>query len=383
MIQSFLVYFCTLALMLLALRDCSRERENKFLFNFGIGSFVVIMLYTLVMGVRYGVGMDYFAYLKAYKEAILYGEPAVERWEPAFKYLILTLAKHRLHFSFFFAIVAFLQMFFVFRAFKKNKEILPYVVLAFFAVALLSWQNGLRQIIAVAIFIYAIQFIYNKDWKRYYLCVLLAFLFHKSAILLALIYPIFIFDWHKSKSNLILHNSLVLVSIAAGSFIERIMSVVLTRLESILILMEYDDYADYEPMGDLTRGLGFLLKLFIVLIVVNLSNKVKEFYKNTPYSIFYTLFLFGYIFGNLITGSIILNRPNYYFQGLNFIVIAFTLAYLRQNYRNGINKLLYWGLIGMLLILAFSLVSGGDTSTSRYFFFWEDAIRNYKFINNI
>ncbi len=294
---------------------------------------------------------------------------------------MLTLGRHKLHFSFFFAAVAFLQMFFVFKAFKKNKEILPYVVLAFFAVSLLSWQNILRQMVAMPIFIYAIQFIKAKDWKRYYLSILLAFLFHKSAIILVLIYPIFAFDWHNKKYSLLLQNVLVLASVAAGSFIERIMSAVFTRLDTLLILMEYDVYIDYESTSDATRGMGYLLKLIIILIVVNLSNKVKEYYKNTPYSIFYTLFFFGYIFGNLIIGSIVLNRPNYYFLGLDFIVIAFTLAYLRQNYRNDINRLLYLGLIGMLLILIFSLVSNGDTSTSRYFFFWDDAIKSHHFIN--
>ncbi len=381
MLQSFIVYFSTLFIMLLSLRGCRKERENKLLFNFGVGSFVAIMLYTLVMGVRYGVGMDYFGYLNPYKEAILYGESAVEDWEPAFRYLILGLAKSGLHFSFFFASVAFLQMFFVFKAFRKNKEILPYLVLAFFAVSLLSWQNILRQMVAMPIFIYAIQFITNKDWKRYFLSILLAFLFHKSAIILVLIYPIFAFDWHKMKFSLLLQNGLVLASVAAGSFIERIMSAVFARLDTLLILMKYDGYADYENMSDATRGMGYLLKLIIVLIVVNLSNKVKEYYKDTPYSIFYTLFFFGYIFSNLITGSIILNRPNYYFRGLDFVVIAFTLSYLYQHKRSSINNVLYVGIIGMLLILTCSLVMNGDTNTARYFFFWEDAINNYHFIN--
>lgn len=382
MLQSFIVYYSTLFLMLFSLRGCNREREYKLLFNFGIGSFVAIMLYTFVMGVRYGVGMDYFGYLYPYRDAVTFGESAVKNWEPAFKYLILALAKYKLHFSFFFASVAFLQMAFIFKAFRKNKEILPYLVLAFFAVSILSWQNLLRQMIAMPIFIYAIQFIRNRDWKRYYLSVILAFLFHKSAVLLVLVYPVFAFDWHSRKYSLILQNGLILASVAAGTFIDKIMSTVFTQLDTILIIMEYENYANFEIMSDATRGIGYYIKLIIVLIVVNLSNKVKVYYKNTPYSIFYTLFFLGYLFSNLITGSIILQRPNYYFVGLDFVVIAFTLAYLHRNMRGQINKVLFISLIGMLLILTFSLVTRGDTSTSRYFFFWDNAIRNYNFINS-
>lgn len=381
MLQSFIVYYSTLLLMLLALRGCYREKESKLLLNFGIGSFIAILIYTFVMGVRYGVGMDYFGYLNVYKQAILYGGSAVERFEPAFKYLIIFLAKFNIHFSIFFAFVAFLQMFFVFKAFKKNKEILPYIVLGLFGGGILSWQNGLRQIIAVTIFIYAIQYITNKDWKRYYLCVLLAFLFHKSAILLVIIYPIFVVRWHEIKFSLLMQNIAVLTSVAIGEFIDKIMQVVLSQLGSLLILMRYEGYEDSDIMVDSTRGLGYFSKLIMVLVVVNFSNKIKEYYKDTPYSIFYTLFFLGYIFSNLVIGSVVLQRPNYYFSGLYFIVIAFTLAYLQQNKRNSINRLLYAGLIIMLIFFSFSLVTRGEISTSRYFFFWQESINSYNFIN--
>lgn len=48
--------------------------------------------------------------------------------------------------------------------------------------------NGLRQYIAVSICFYAMKYILNKDAKRYFLAVLIAFLFHKSALFFVPVY---------------------------------------------------------------------------------------------------------------------------------------------------------------------------------------------------
>lgn len=48
--------------------------------------------------------------------------------------------------------------------------------------------NGIRQYIALAIFVYSIRFIINKNFKKYVICIFIAILFHNTAVMMLPIY---------------------------------------------------------------------------------------------------------------------------------------------------------------------------------------------------
>ena len=359
MLQSILVYYCT-TLLMMGLVLIPRRTSFK-VFGFSISTLIALLLFAVVCGVRYGVGMDYFSYLK------IFTYNNTDRLEPGFAWVVSTLHNMGLHYSWFFGTVAFLQMFFVFQRFKNDKWLLAFIVFAFMSIQYLSWMNGLRQIISVAIFIYAIEFIRKREWLKYYLCVLLAFLFHKSAILLALVYPLFVGEWYKKEWSVKLQVVGVVTSLFLGNLMMSIQNAVFGALNNYLVMLEYDHYSEYEHMGDSTKGLGFYLMFFLVLMAIRYNNKMKLEFRETSFSIFYSLFYLGYIYGNLVIGSIVLARPNYYFVGLNFIVIGYLMKYLW-----GKRLFIPLSLVMItLLLLLFAMIWRGDTGTGTYYFFWQ------------
>ena len=96
MFQTYIVYGgCCLLLMLL-----SRVSSKVFLINrytsthtFDICMLCGILIFTLVFGLRYDVGVDYLNYLDIYQYL------DVDRFELLFKYLVIFLAENNFHFS--------------------------------------------------------------------------------------------------------------------------------------------------------------------------------------------------------------------------------------------------------------------------------------------
>lgn len=378
MILSFLVYFSTLGLIWILLS--TRISNQKFL---GLDSytFIAILYYSIIMGMRYGVGMDYFNYLSIYEDAINDMMSVRYLTEPAFYYLTDTLATLGLHYGFFFGIIAFIQIYFLALTFKDNKRLLKYIILAFFALSLLSWMNGLRQIISLSIFIYAIQYIKQKSWLKYYLLTILAIMFHNLGALLLVMYPAFRVPWHRVKWNIPLQVVVYVFSIFFA-FGKQIDNLIFNTFGPLVVYLGYDSYSTFESKGDTTRGIGFMLSTMLNLILISYSNKAKLFFKHSSYTIYYALFFIGLLWGNFTFPSLVMGRPNYFMFGLRFITVGYILFYLNRNFKaNRINKLAFYTLIGLLILLISAQIVTGEEITFRYLFNWMNNLDSYNYVN--
>lgn len=360
-----------------SLKSC---KISGFPYSIPIGIILSILLYSFIFGVRYGVGMDFFAYLDTYNIAISKGLNYL-RFEPGFLLLVDYCTRFKLHFSIFFAIIALIQISFLLFAFK-DKKLLPYIIFALFCLDILSWQNGLRQIISVSIFIFAIKYIRDGFWLKYILFIAVALLFHKSAIILFPVYFILRRNCLNKQWSISLQLIVLLIVVAIGPQVSSISNLIFSKFDFIFNEFDYSEYANYTKISSSSRGVGFLCNLIIICVLISYSNKLKLFFKNDSFYIFYTLSYFGYLFMNLTIGSIILNRPNYYFNGLFFVSVAYLMRYLYLNFRtNTIDKLSFVLVTFLLLSLFLFMVIKGDSTTARYFFFWNDEITSYYFIN--
>src|SRR5690554_4193783 len=95
------------------------------------------------------------------------------------------MARNNVHFSIYFGFLAFLQLFFIYRAFKDQRYLYPFLgIVILFGPEFLSWMNGIRQMLAATMFVFAIQFIQKRQLWKYVGTIVLASLFHTSAIVL-------------------------------------------------------------------------------------------------------------------------------------------------------------------------------------------------------
>ena len=94
-----------------------------------------------------------------------------------------------LHYFFYFGFFAFIQIFCLFYAFRKEQFLYPYLCFILMTSFFLGWMNTIRQCSAFCIFLCCISLIEKKDFIKYAIVLLLTtFFFHKSALVICIIY---------------------------------------------------------------------------------------------------------------------------------------------------------------------------------------------------
>jgi len=282
MIESFIVYTFLLLAMVSLSRVYASVPLNK---HYGINEitfWIIILLFSLFMGMRYNVGVDYPAYLNMYHNAANGVLPNVEILFSCFTYFLAQLS---IHYSVYFGLLAGAQVVFLYLTFKdEDVKILPY--LSFILIAgsyFLGWMNVIRQNLVLCIFIYTIPTLLLKRRITIYLCVVvLLSLVHKSALILIVFYPLL---YRRQDYTFNIYLQLLIFSIA---FVFGRIGIVNNFLEyGFNIFSKILGYSSYEYLKALDRtveintGLGVLVLYTIDIIIIAFSNKLKVYNKTT------------------------------------------------------------------------------------------------------
>lgn len=333
-----------------------------------------ITIYAIIFGCRYGVGVDFFAYLSDYEQV---RNPLLNNnvnHEVGFVLIINTLAGLNLHPAFFFGLIAFLQLYLIFKSVKKDTWIYTYLAFTFFVGCVwLSFSNGLRQELAFCIFALALSYTDKKQIYVHYALILLAMSMHTSAILLVIFFPILLFskEWFKNEKVQLAALAVAFVFGQSG-ILENYLSIFETLLE-FDTYTNYDTYLRYEDKlySEMSLGLGFYITLLINIITIAFSSKAKKMLDNKNFTIMYNFYFIGTILKYAFLQSHLIQRINYYFYGFHFIITAYILYYL---YRSKMHKTLL--LMISLYILTFVATMLKMEGNSAMFRFYWDIIPN-------
>lgn len=367
LVYSFLLFFMVFMGWRISHRYCFYSNSEKVVLyrrkmalmplSFG----VMFLVYSFFAGYRYDVGVDHLSYLDNY----IYGN----RWGIEFEFLyqkIIDICKGAgLNFAMYFFVVAFLQISLYYNAFKREAYIYPF--LSFFFLCNGEWgnfNNIIRCMLAAVIWLNALQFVYKQQFVYYLLSIIVAALFHKSAIILIVLYPFF---WNsKDYFKSVLSQLIVLV---VALFIRMVFVKYGVYLENVVNLFSsslgYKSYELDSMLQEANRnvegtGFAYVFKIICNVVIILQSRKIKEFYSfNKRFVIFYNLFVvgvlfFGYIFPEGIIG---LSRPFRYFYLFQNIMFAFYAYYLLKN-RTWLNTtLLIMLLLGFTIIFYYGVLS--------------------------
>ena len=344
-----------------------------------------LLLFSIISGIRWNVGSDYLSYLNEYL-SIANNPDFSHNVEYGFKLLTFIFSSLNIHFSFYFGLLALVQLFFVYYSFKNDRYILVFLgLLLIFGGQYHLWMNGIRQSIAACIFVFSIQFIVKRSFYRYLLTILLATSFHKSALLLIIFYFVPNKLYFKQRIFTI---SLLAFSIFAGLYssvwIQKIIS-----FDSLISLLGYDNYSirlDYF-INEMRVEIGFgprriISNLIIILQILNFSN-VYNSTKDNRFLIFYNLSILGAIYFNIFANAgYIFLRPSYYFLIFTPIVSAYILNYF-YSIRDKKNYLLFLFLFilstSSLVISIIADISFKEFDYTNFKFFWN----NHQLYSNI
>lgn len=385
MLQSVFVYTCIILIMLLLAVSVKKRSMHcvDFLEHIGYRNrfwypevIFLILFFSLMFGMRYNVGTDHLSYLYAYLD----NSVEILRFEPLFRYITSCCIHLNIHPIIYFSIWAFVQITFFLLAFKNELYLLPLLVFfLFFNGEYLFWMNGIRQALAMCIWVYSIKYIYIKKVWRYILWCGVAFLFHKSAIILILLYPILKNGKGVLKNiplQLILFISAIVIRNVFESFILNIVGLI----EMFKIIVGgYESYAIdlmlEETKGELEgTGLAFIAKTIVWIMIVLYSNRIKLFYNSKKINIFYFLFFIGILFEYAIpSGAIVLTRPFRYLYIFKTVMLAYFVYYLLRDKTYGYNKLLaYLIIIVFIGIFYLNQINLPENNCSWFRFYFQE-----------
>lgn len=383
MILSIVIYTAT-ALMLYLLADNVSKRETiacgygTQISFWGLEIVTSILIFGFIAGARYNVGVDHLSYLSEYLSIQHTGHPSRETFEPGFLLITKAFANSGLHFFFYFAFLAILQIGFIYYALRDRKYLLPYIgLLVMLGPYFLNWMNGIRQCIVMCFFVFLVEFIIKKKFWYYAAGILLATTMHRSALILLPVYFIFFKDFKLENNKILL--LILLLCIIVGSTPTWLH--IMTNLDGLLAFLGYDIYSQEigrmvsEGLRDTAWGPSRIGLLVIDIAIIWFYPGMRDYYKYDKYlPIYFLLFLIGTNLYNLfVNTSHIFIRPVGYFTIFKLPLTAYLLYYL-HNTRN--STALYFLCIVAFTYIYFimykaSLLQNRVAEASLYKFFFD------------
>ncbi|WP_409029135.1 EpsG family protein [Gracilimonas sediminicola] len=380
MIQSFILYgLFSFTLWRLGVESWKRQKiyktkgENLTFWTWDI--VFAIIIFSVISGIRWNVGVDYLSYLEGYQNLVEGAEFNKYGTEFGFEYLSSILAKLNLHFVFFFAFWAFIQAFFFYYAIRKERYLMPYVgFIIIWGGYYLSWMNGMRQMIVACMFVFAVQFIKERKFIPYLILLMAAATIHKSAVLLIVFYFFPRKDIYSYRYlNIILLGTSFYIGLnpnwlSATSIVEQILSIIGYEWysQNLELLIEKKEILKVGPRR--------ILIMALVLVNIWYAPRIKKYFSNTNYLIYFNFMFTGALLYNLFSNaSHIFLRPVEYLNIFTILTTAYLLYYFKPQRNYIVSKRFLVVISIVFLYLAISIIAGSygvKNDHTNFRFFW-------------
>lgn len=287
---------------------------------------IPIIITTLLIGLRYDVGTDWYYYNYSYGFYKYISFPDAffnpETYEWLFSCLLVFFNNINLPSYSIFIFATFISLLLYYYSFSQRQYLRSYGIFTLYTQSpFFIFLNIMRQGIAFFILTYVVIFIKKKRFLPYLLGVIIASGIHKSALLFL---PFFLLAYYR---KLIIRRSYALILylitlLAGGLLMQYLLAVVGPLLDST--------YAQYsESINFLTMergsGLGLLLIHVCDIIMICLSPYCYDKFKQSGYDIYYNLFFIGVLIENIAGMNMLLARIPFCLSSMRIVVGAYTL----------------------------------------------------------
>lgn len=281
------------------------------------------------LAIRYGIGRDYFSYIEIYKNVLLTRDGI----ELGFYYLNYILAYFDFQYQYLFAVTSFITIYFCVKSFDRDYTLVS--IILFCVLLYLQAFSIIRQMLAVSICLYSCS-LWSKGFKlRSLIFLILAPLFHYSALIILLLAII---------SRFIKINSMMCYFAFISSIIFIFNGVDFIFSNSILLDSKYGYYitSSFNRPTEIGSGLGVVIALLLPLMVFIKSTKLYEYNKNYNFMLLINL---------VYVISFVLSLKIYIFarftDALSFVQILLIPAMLKISNPKGV----YYNLMMAVVLL--------------------------------
>lgn len=312
-----------------------------------------------ILAFRYGVGVDYFhTYVPIFKTLSLgYNYEGVEIGYILLNKFILIFTDN---YYWLFIITAFIFCYFIFKAIFEQSKYIGISTYIFLTGGLYFYSmNVVRQTICFAIFLYALKYIRQKNFKKYFIYIIIASFMHKTALIYLPLY--FLLDLNIDYKKLII---IALTIVLSKNIVLDIISIFLKDTKYYNYITGF--YAD--PSKSMMSPIinAIIIVMFLLIYKSKKDDREYRFYLNTHIVAFLISLLIGTVplITRIFTGFyhiIILSIPYLVYQirgkrskelAILFIFLLFGLIFCYSiGIKNG-NKVLPYQSI-------FSVIRGG------------------------
>src|SRR5699024_9352770 len=212
--------------------------------------------------------------------------------------------------------------------------------------------NITRQILVVAILFAGSKYLYERKLFKYLLVVLLAFTFHKSALIMVPFY--FILNFRINPRNLFLFFS---ISTILVFFFDCFLDIVQNFV--------YDNYT--ENAYGMTGQAAAKTVLPVAFFIFSLLNVKKLDSNNAMHRIWFNAIFFYALFNILALQVEMVERIGRYFAPYALLLIPFLFSKMQNKYL----RFIYMMVLVFMLIL-YNFVILNDSSFDPYYFMWDN-----------
>ena len=273
MIPYLVIFVCSI--FFLYVSDKTQNRAIKFLFTV-----IAILLPSILAGLRdYSIGTDVELYGNIWFKNACYANDYFEYVQHAmlgsigigYSTLNYIVAMFTDNAHWFYFILNLITNSFVYFGLRRNRDIcsIPVGYIVYYFIFYGIFLNALRQSVAVVIVFWGFYYIRNNNLIKYILTVILASMFHSTALIAIVLYAI---HWFVNMKNSSTRRSILIVCLAAVS---------LEFWNIVTVLSKYGFISDrYSIYGNnLSSGGGFIIRIifygffcFVLYFLANYSS---------------------------------------------------------------------------------------------------------------
>jgi hypothetical protein len=284
--------------------------------NMRYGLTLSFLLIFLFLALRYQFGNDYNSYLGIFEEINSYASfnlfDKTIHVEPG--WIVLCKLFKPLGFFAMVAVLALLNCIIYYRFIKSYLPVQYYWLAVFIYLFdpgfMLTHASAMRQSLTIAIFIFSIKYIFKKDAIRYILCIVIAWFFHSSALVLLPVYFLGLVNW---KINKVTATIFFLLFLSLFVFSSSIMPYI-----NQLVSVYFDQYEFYQDPGSVGSGLGILYVSITFLLILYFDR-----FQDKETSLLFKIGIISFIFIPLSLLIQLIGRMGMYFKVS--LIIAYPL----------------------------------------------------------
>lgn len=367
-ISTFIFYTVVFAGLYALARTGEKKNNQKYI----IWAYILIFLLTAI---RYDTGNDYRGYYTGleYLSGYLFdgGKSLSVIWdnylylsgnEPT--YFFFAYIFHWLPYPALFIIGAYsaISIYFFYKAFDEYK-IHSYAFIMFFATGFLFWYWDLiRQSVAIAIFFFSLKYIRDGKLWKYVLVIVIAMLFHYSAVFLLLLYPL-------RYINL---NRWIYVGVIMASVVVLFLGFSFDNVfDYIGNLPFYDTYENDKRIGQHYEGFGYKLRMTCYAMVAAVS--VLKLGKEDGY--LKGIITIGTVLLLMSQGNLLIDRIAVYV----YYTVIIGFAYAMKNSSNIYAAACRLLIVALFVLQGKSIIDGSDRGCSPYKTVFSDDFAHGRF----